>query len=874
MPDQVFTTGNANVQAFTNATAYAQSRAQAAEQERAATEAARLALPTQVQALTAPAVNEANAAAAAARVAAGLAGSVSTEAELVGKPAGQYRVGVNLVTWNGNAVTASTPALATAEQATTAQDAATAARSALGNTALAELAAKGQADGPQQLDGSRWLWRASGTPNGGAAPGTIAAASDDGFWHREHLGVYLTQWFAGGAALTNQTIQAAIDAAAADGVGSVYLSPGTYACTTIQPGGPNYLEQTFITPRNGVSVYGAGVASVIRVPNGFLSGANDATSNAHVFQAANLQNVTFREFRVDGNGANNLNPVYDQAAQTGIRNQIAFRLHGGGNNITFDGVEVVNLAGSNAFNLSGAGNGARFLRCRVINGGPWVNAANPNNHDFSAGYSEWADTQVQFSTFDTNPAQTSRYCGGFELHGSNSAVTGSYFRGYYPAIYLSDSPGAPVQGQSAINNEIIDCFQGIVFAYFAAGFKGGTVSGNRIRLYKPAVNTEPSAPVGILYTGPGRTSGGYFGTAQDGSPLGNASKLENTRITDNTIEAHPDQMSTLESVGMNLHSLHSVEITGNLLTNLGSYGIGLFGSAWGDNGVLIDRNTFRDIACVPNIAAQVYRAGVFVAYRIDASPFAVSPDRAFTAQNVRIGAGNHYLNSVTQTVNSAQATTALSSAGRMLTAVSLINLSYYAPLSDVVIESGHCLNVAHRIWYSNAPGLSYNIGAVTLGLAYRPKVHTSSARPIVNTQLYPGDVIEYPDGTRGAYSNAQPTVQGITLNAVVGTVAEGSRTVALSGADAALLRPGTFIQVGGHYSTVRTVDSLTQITLEDPAGAYYGGATVQVVSVPPLLMAPQTAPAALTGEESTAQLAAYINNLVDRLVDGNTALKR
>ncbi|MDP9764862.1 hypothetical protein [Deinococcus enclensis] len=124
MPDQVFTTGNANVQAFTNATAYAQSRAQAAEQERAATEAARLALPTQVQALTAPAVNEANAAAAAARVAAGLAGSVGTEAELVGKPAGQYRVGVNLVTWNGNSVTASTPALATAEQATAAQDAA------------------------------------------------------------------------------------------------------------------------------------------------------------------------------------------------------------------------------------------------------------------------------------------------------------------------------------------------------------------------------------------------------------------------------------------------------------------------------------------------------------------------------------------------------------------------------------------------------------------------------------------------------------------------------------------------------------------------------------------------------------------------------
>lgn len=121
MPDQVFTTGNANVQAFTNATAYAQARAQAAEQERAATEAARLALPTQVQAITAPAVNEANAAAAAARVAAGLAGSVSTEAELAGKPAGQYRVGLTLGTWTGNAYINATPILGTAQDVQDAQ---------------------------------------------------------------------------------------------------------------------------------------------------------------------------------------------------------------------------------------------------------------------------------------------------------------------------------------------------------------------------------------------------------------------------------------------------------------------------------------------------------------------------------------------------------------------------------------------------------------------------------------------------------------------------------------------------------------------------------------------------------------------------------
>lgn len=48
---------------------------------------------------------------------AGLAGTVTTEAELAGKPAGRYRAGTQFVTWDGNAVTARTPALATAAQA-------------------------------------------------------------------------------------------------------------------------------------------------------------------------------------------------------------------------------------------------------------------------------------------------------------------------------------------------------------------------------------------------------------------------------------------------------------------------------------------------------------------------------------------------------------------------------------------------------------------------------------------------------------------------------------------------------------------------------------------------------------------------------------
>ncbi|MHA0043490.1 hypothetical protein [Deinococcus sp. PEB2-63] len=109
---KVITTQDAAFTAFTQATQHAQSRAQAAEAERAATEAARLALPTQVQAITGPAVQAAQAAANLAAQRAGVIGSVANDAALTGRAAGDYRVGLEIVSWNGNAVTARTPVLA------------------------------------------------------------------------------------------------------------------------------------------------------------------------------------------------------------------------------------------------------------------------------------------------------------------------------------------------------------------------------------------------------------------------------------------------------------------------------------------------------------------------------------------------------------------------------------------------------------------------------------------------------------------------------------------------------------------------------------------------------------------------------------------
>lgn len=112
MADEVFTTGNPNVVAFTQIVTSTRNVRDATEAERAATEAARLALPAQAQAAFAPAIKTAQDAASHATQRAGILGSAANDAALAGKPAGDYRVGREIVSWSGSAVTGRTVELA------------------------------------------------------------------------------------------------------------------------------------------------------------------------------------------------------------------------------------------------------------------------------------------------------------------------------------------------------------------------------------------------------------------------------------------------------------------------------------------------------------------------------------------------------------------------------------------------------------------------------------------------------------------------------------------------------------------------------------------------------------------------------------------
>lgn len=71
---------------------------------------------------------------------------------------------------------------------------ATASDTARRNAAVADLSQRPQADGPQFVDGSRWVWQATGAANGA----TVVNAQGGGVWVREIVGPVLSRWFVRG----------------------------------------------------------------------------------------------------------------------------------------------------------------------------------------------------------------------------------------------------------------------------------------------------------------------------------------------------------------------------------------------------------------------------------------------------------------------------------------------------------------------------------------------------------------------------------------------------------------------------------------------------------------------------------------------------
>lgn len=602
------------------------------------------------------------------------------------------------------------------------------------------------------------------------------------------------------------------------GLGSFQIG-GTYHTHPLTP-----LENWILTARKGVRLIGQGSGTELKLVGGFLQ-----QRNAHLIQGIGVNDFTLSRMVINGNGANNLVP----SGQGFQINSIGVRMQNG-RNFRAELVAFRDIAGHNCIAL-GRDPGqeasvANIVACLSINGGPVMSGhvTNPNGGDFSAFYSEWDFTKVPTPFVQQEYPDTSLLfrCGGVELHGTDSDVTGGTFIGCNPAIYLSDRQGVAARNQTSRGNNIRSCLRGIVFACFADGFSGPRIEGGSISLYQSPLGPPPDACIGISYVAGGRTSGGVFSPAN-----GNASALDDLMISGLSIQS--EQPETVQAIGLDLHSLHAVRIGQRVtLRNLGGPGVVLRGSAWGDNDVDLDGLTISGVACLPGLPDGL-RAGIVLLHYGESAPYADSPARAFAIQAMRLGARNRFENRIEKVVDAGGVTTAIKSVGRMLSAVSVIGLDGTKSVEDLEVHISDVSNVANRLFTSS--------GAKTLDALHPrarsvPRVRQYSTQTRPYGRVYPRDVEILLDGTRTVAADNAAGWQGAPSGLTYTSVA-GSNVVTVS--SAAELRPGMLIALPGagggaapydFFPFIRAIVDLTHIEVEGTASRSTAGGTLIVVA--------------------------------------------
>ncbi len=381
-----------------------------------------------------------------------------------------------------------------------------------------------------------------------------------------------------GVADDRKAIQAAINAAPADSMNTIYFPAGTYrigSYTTTY----NYLENYCLLLHDNLTIKGDGEKTVIRLASHMFD-KPDTPANAHVFYGLKINNIHFTDLLIDMNGCDNLAPKHYIKNQAGIFVYL-------GSNISLKKITIKNDAGRNMVVIKGNGNFAIIDNCKFLNGGNYVGTSTPNKYqdDFSFVYSEWDSTTISNNTITQENIEfaLSNYTGGIEIHGSYSTASNNVITGCNPACYVSSS-WHPMEKTTVENNHMINCLKGISF-FIIHPMNNIAIVNNNIQLtYTRLLKTPLLSGIEM----PNGNIDEYKPT------LANAAPVSNLTITGNNITAILPDTTKDKTIGMILHSLQNSKITGNTITGMNYAGILINGSKWGINQLTVTDNKFVD----------------------------------------------------------------------------------------------------------------------------------------------------------------------------------------------------------------------------------------------------------------------------------------
>lgn len=371
-------------------------------------------------------------------------------------------------------------------------------------------------------------------------------------------------------------IQAAIDNAPGNSI--IYLPKGTYIIGKINIT-ENYLENYCLKLKSNLSFVGDGNTSVIRFANHIFDQVSK-NSNAHMFYGKGTENISFARLMIDMNGSQNLVPKSD------FYKNVAAVLIKRGKNLSLTDMVFKNSSGRTMLNIMGKGSNLIIENCQFLNGGNYVGStpANQNQTDFSFIYSEWDSTFVRNNIIEQQDIDIAlqNYCGGIEIHGSNSKVSNNTITGCWPSLYITSSGKDTLKNIVVENNSFFNCINGISF-WIMRPMKNIFIRNNTISLTFPRSKKVPFV-AGILI--PNGNLKVYSET------LANNARVENLLISSNIIMA---ESMNIPSMGILVHSIKNTQIDSNIIKGMNRAGIALTGSKWGIDSLIIKLNSISEI---------------------------------------------------------------------------------------------------------------------------------------------------------------------------------------------------------------------------------------------------------------------------------------
>ena len=370
-----------------------------------------------------------------------------------------------------------------------------------------------------------------------------------------------TDFGAKGDGVTDDTaaIQAAVDSLITSG-GTVILPPGIYLLSTINYyAGTN--DATYILARSNINIIGNGDSSVLKVGDG-----QNALDRWNVINKTTgiLSNAIYRDFKIDGNAANNLLGT--------LRSNHFIGSNGGGYNIEISGITFKDCPGANpvAFGAGGAGTGnIKVHDNRFLEMGSGI----PGNTctDHTSIYLLGPNNKIYNNYFKSTNHVTGAV---FEVHDTDAEVYGNYADGYGVSGWVYAESNDLVY--TNIHDNVFENMDDVLSFYAAGTYNIGkidvtnnvfTMRNNSTTIVFFSIGPETA---GQIIDEINITNNKFIGTAFVGNavPALSFKQVKNLKFDGNTIV----DFGSYNVFGQgnllgDTYSLHRVIITNNILIN-------------------------------------------------------------------------------------------------------------------------------------------------------------------------------------------------------------------------------------------------------------------------------------------------------------------